>query len=157
LLSSAISDGFGQVTLMDLNSHPGEAWIDDRPLAIAIRDELEKYPLIVTWYGKMFDVPVLNGRLSFWGERLYQPKLHVDLYFYSGGQFVKIGGRSLDSVSEFYNSPNRKTKLSTQIWDRADHGDKAAYDLIREHNIADVLVLRDVWPHLSRLIANIHA
>jgi hypothetical protein len=38
----------------------------------------------------------------------------------------------------------------------ADHGDMAAYNLIREHNVADVLVTRDVFAHLEPFIRTIH-
>lgn len=157
LLTSAFADGFGNVTLFDLETHPGKGgWIDDSALAEAVRDELEKYEIIVTWWGKRADVPWLNGRLVKHGLRPLNAQMHVDLYSYSGFPFVKIGGRSLEKVGLFFNSPNRKTPLNPEIHDRADHGDRAAYDLIREHNIADVLLTRDIFHHLKPLIRNIH-
>ena len=39
----------------------------DKELVIAIRDELETYNGIVTWNGKMFDLPFINARLMFHG------------------------------------------------------------------------------------------
>lgn len=157
ILTGAIADGFGRVTLFDLKSHEGKEWIDDSVLAVAIRDELEKYTIIAGWNSKMFDVPVLNGRLAYHGERRLQPQLHLDMMYYASGQFMRIGRRSLESVSTYFSSPNSKTPLSPMLWDRADHGDEDAYNLIREHNIADVLVTRDVFPHLAPFIKNLHA
>jgi uncharacterized protein YprB with RNaseH-like and TPR domain len=156
ILTGAIADGFGQVTSFTLDTHPGEDWLDDSQLAVAIRDALEGYDIIVGWNSKLFDVPVLNGRLRYHALRPLQAQMHVDLMYYAGGQFMRIGSKSLKSVSEFFDSPNRKTPLSPALWDRADHGDREAYETIIEHNIADVLVTRDVWPHLQPMIRTIH-
>lgn len=156
LLSGAIADGFGEVHEYNLYNFPGETWIDDRPLAIAIRDAIEQYSIIAGWNSKLFDIPVLNGRLAYWGERPARPHMHVDLMYYASGSFMRIGRRSLESVSKYFSSPNQKTPLSPMLWDRADHGDADAYRLILEHNRADALVTRDVYAHLAPHIRNIH-
>jgi len=59
-------------------------------------------------------------------------------------------------VSKYFGVETKKTPLDPRIWDRADHGDKGAYELIIEHNIADVFVTRDVYGKLKRLIRNMH-
>jgi uncharacterized protein YprB with RNaseH-like and TPR domain len=156
LLTGAVADAWGDVELFDLRQYPGTTWTDDRALAVAIRDRLETYPIICGWYSKHFDVPVLNGRLAFHGERPLRAQMHIDLHAYSGGGFVKIGRRSLESVSKFFSSPHAKTPLDPQTWDRADHGSVEDYDLICTHNIADVLVTRDVYAHLEPHIRLIH-
>lgn len=157
ILTGAICDGWGEVELFDLRKYPGDGgWTDDRRLAVAIRDRLETFPIICGWYSKHFDVPVLNGRLAFHGERPLRAQMHIDLHAYSGGQFLRIGKRSLDSVSKFFSSPHSKTPLDPQTWDRADHGSEEDYDLICEHNVADVLVTRDVYAHLEPHIRLIH-
>ncbi len=156
ILTCAIADGFGRVTELNLDTHPGSDWLDDRPLSVAIRDALESYTTIAGWNSKLFDVPVLNGRLRFHGERPVNPQTHIDLMYYASGQFMRIGRRSLDNVSKFFQSPNRKTELDVQTWERADHGDRDAYQLIKEHNRADALVTRDVWAALGPMVRNIH-
>ena len=52
----------------------------DKSLAISLRDEVEKYNAIVTWNGKMFDVPFLNARLLFHKERPVRPQFHIDAF-----------------------------------------------------------------------------
>lgn len=156
MLTAALVDGHGDARLFDLLQHPGSDWLDDRALAVAVRDALESYTIVAGWNSKLFDVPVINGRLAYHGERPLRLQMHVDLMYYASGQFMRIGRRSLDSVSTFFHSPNRKTPLNPAIWDKADHGDMEAYDLIREHNLADVAVTRDVWAHLSPHIRTIH-
>lgn len=157
LLSGAGVDGLGNLTVFDLREYGGlENWIDDHAIAVAIRDYLETFPIIAGWNSKLFDVPVLNGRLRRWRERPLAAQMHVDLMYYATGQFMRIGRKSLESVSKFFESPNSKTPLSPHLWDLADHGDMAAYDLIIEHNIADVRVTRDQWQNLSPFIRQMH-
>lgn len=172
VLTGAVCDGFGETELYDLDTHPGVDWLDDSRLVAALKARLEEFDILVGWNSKLFDVPVLNGRLNQWRVRFdrdgypeglqrrdflpFDPHMHIDLMYYASGQFNRIGRRSLANVSETFDSPNRKTPLNVEIWDKADHGDRASYDLIREHNVADVKVTRDVYSYLGVHIRNIH-
>lgn len=177
LLSAAVADGFGDVEVLTLRgpsrteqmtceagcSHEvtyincaSDQWIDDSFLSMEARTMLERFTIIAGWNSKRFDVPVLNGRLAFHRYPPFRVQMHKDLMYLASGQFMRIGRRSLQSVSEFFSSPHRKTPLSPLLWDRADHGDAEAYDLIVEHNVADVLVTRDVYAHLEPHIQVVH-
>lgn len=177
LLSAAVADGFGNVTAFVLHGEDGESvleceagcshlvtthnlrngeWINDKLMSIVVRDMLEDYTILAGWNSKLFDVPVLNGRLAYHGERPIRVQMHKDLMYLASGQFMRIGRRSLASVSEFFSSPHRKTPLSPGLWDRADHGDMESYAKIVEHNVADVLVTRDVFAHLEPHVTVIH-
>lgn len=161
LLAAAIADGFGAVVSWDARLFPDNC--DrcppdkcDRQMALEIRDELEWYTILAGWNSKLFDVPVLNARLRLHGERPLAAQMHIDLMYYATGQFLRIGRKSLENVSKFFRSPHSKTPLLPEIWDRADHGNDADFDLIVEHNVADVLVTRDVYAHLAPFIRTIH-
>lgn len=177
MLSAAYADGFGDVTAFVLDGESGTSdlnceagcthkltvhnlkqveWINDKLMSVVVRDCLEDYSILAGWNSKLFDVPVLNGRLAFHGERPVRVQMHKDLMYLASGQFMRIGRRSLASVSEFFDSPHRKTPLSPQLWDRADHGDMEAYAKIVEHNVADVLVTRDVFAHLEPHVQVLH-
>lgn len=172
VLTGSIADSFGNVTLLDHYTHPGVDWLDDSRLVAALKDTLERYDVIVGWNSKLFDQPVLNGRLNYWRVRYenegypegldrrdflpLNAHMHIDLMYYATGSANRIGRKSLESVSTFFNSPNRKTPLNPQVWDRADHGSEEDYNLIREHNVADVLVTRDVYGYLKPHVRNIH-
>lgn len=129
------------------------AKVDDSKLCLAIRERLESADMIVGWNSILHDVPLLNARLRVAGERpLHTPK-HLDLMFYAGGVSLKVGGRRLETVAKFFKVPNQKTPLDGDMWQRAGVGDNTpdgvpAMDYIVEHCEADVLVLRDLWPHL---------
>lgn len=128
--------------------------IDDGPLLAHVKATLEAADLIIGWNSILHDIPLLNARLAKngmdpirTGER--HGVRHLDLMWYAGGQSMKIGSRRLDSVAKFFNCENQKTALDGETWQLASAGDEPAMDLIVEHCEADVLVLRDVFPHLA--------
>ena len=152
VLYGAIANQFGEVQ----GFRKGKDITDDKQLCHDIASALSEYDIWVTWNGKLFDVPVLNGRLRYHGLQPLPLIKHIDAMYYATGSSMRIGRRSLASVSEYFDVPNRKTPLSVRIWDKAMSGDEAAYALIAEHCDADVLVTRDVFNVLKTQIANIH-
>jgi uncharacterized protein YprB with RNaseH-like and TPR domain len=115
--------------------------------------------IIVSWNGIRHDIPLLQARLAFAGERLYgegrlAPPKHLDLMYYVSGRNgsgvgMKIGSQRLDSAAKFFGTQNQKTPLDGVVWQRAAAGHKASLNLIVEHCEADTLVLRDVFPKLA--------
>jgi uncharacterized protein YprB with RNaseH-like and TPR domain len=148
--------GFGDDVVTyrkDVKPFIGRNKVDDARLALAIRDELEGSDMIVGWNSILHDLPLVNARLAAAGERPIRVGerhgvIHVDLMWYAGGQSMKIGGRRLDTVAKFFQCENQKTGLDGETWQLAATGDRVAMDQVVEHCEADVLVLRDVWPHL---------
>ena len=56
--------------------------IKDEPAALYLTNQLfRKHTHVVTYNGKGFDVPYLNNRLSYYGERTVTPNLHFDLLY----------------------------------------------------------------------------
>lgn len=164
--STDLSASWGRImcaSFLDLGGHaytlreddyPRANAVDDSELVVAIRDELESADIIVGWNSILHDQPLLNARLALAGERALRVGekhgvWHLDLMWYAGGQSMKIGGRKLDTVAKFFSCENQKTALDGNTWQLAGAGDKDALDLVAEHCEYDVLVLRDLWPHLA--------
>lgn len=176
VLYAAVSDAWGRVTefALDDPAYIGNGWLDDSRLVSAYARHLEQYDVLCGWNHKLFDTPVINGRLNWhrvhWEREpdFYpwvldrrdlmplEPRMQYDLMYLASGAFNRIGRRSLKSVSEYFESPHAKTPLSPHLWDLADHGDTDAYRLIKEHGAADVLVTRDVFGYLKPHIRNLH-
>lgn len=138
----------------DVKPWKGRNRVDDSKLVVAIRDELESADIICGWNSILHDVPLLNARLAKAGERACRlgekyGTWHLDLMWYAGGATMKIGGRKLDTVARYFQCENQKTPLDGETWQLAGAGDRKALDLVVEHCEADVLVTRDVWPHLA--------
>lgn len=130
--------------------------IDDGKLVTGIRDELEKYNLIVGWNSKLFDAAFLNARLAKAGERPLHPQFHLDLMYYAGGVSMRIGSRKLLNVQKFFNLKESKTEISWDQWNLAAGGDPVALDEVADHCEADVKVLAEVYWHLLPSVANLH-
>jgi len=128
----------------------------DRDLAVAIRDELYKYNLVLTWNGKMFDRPFLNARLLKHHELPWDPQFHLDLMYYAGYSFNRIGSKRLASVQQFLELENEKTALDWDVWKRAMRGDTAAMKLVVQHCEIDVGALAEAYWRFLPNVKNIH-
>src|SRR5881396_3893668 len=100
--SFATLDGKTYTFRGDRRPYKGSHIVDDSKLVVATRDELEKADIIVGWNSILHDVPLLNARLAYAGERGIHlgekhGTWHLDAMYYSGGQSMKVGGRKLDT------------------------------------------------------------
>jgi uncharacterized protein YprB with RNaseH-like and TPR domain len=146
------SVGFGQ----------GRLHIDHK-LAIAIRDELEKYDGWIGWNSKLFDIPFLNDRLMFCGEDPVEKRFHIDLmYFARMGQAAMTSSR-LDWVAKAMGCPSAKTALDMNTWSEAATeaitkfaAGRKNYDYIVAHNRADLDVTEWVYGKLKNRVRNIN-
>lgn len=141
------------VLLPDPTAEPG----DDSALAAAIKDEAESADILLSWNGVLYDAPFVNARLAAAGLEPLQLRKesgtrHIDLMYYAGGQSMRLGGRRLMRVSEFFHTGHAKTPLTPETWARAAAGSALALEDIVEHCAADVEVLRDLWPKLAPFV-----
>jgi len=157
LLCCSFADAWGNVKTLRYTDFPGKTIIDDGPLAVAIRDELEKWDIWTGWNNRLYDNPFINGRLLKAGERpLRKDKIVLDLMYFARGQFSRIGSSRLQSVSEFFRTETTKFPLSFDTWALAGAGDEVALDEVVSHCQADVLVTRQVYAHLGAHVTIMH-
>jgi len=140
----------------DARQYKGRSAIDDSKLVDAIRNELEKYNMIVGWNSKLFDVPFVNARLMRARKRPFSAQLHLDLMWYAGGSSTRVGSRKLVNVQKYLGVDAVKTDISWDDWQLAGMGDTEAFNNVVEHCEADVRVLADVYPYLIPYVKNIH-
>ena len=129
---------------------------DDSKLVTAIKEKLEGAWIWSGWYSKMFDIPFLNGRLALHDIRPIEKRMHLDLLYYSRGQFMKLHSSRLDSVAKTFQLASQKSDILPDNWLRAGEGDSSAIDYVVKHCEADVRVLRDAFFVLYPHIAVIH-
>lgn len=114
---------------------------DDGPIAVAIRDFLEKHHILCSWYGRGYDVSFLNTRLVKWGERTIQPHFHIDPIFqYRSWRGLKPRNSKMSTVAEFYDLDDRKPSVDVEVWRRAATGDKESMDELVDRCEADVRI-----------------
>lgn len=126
----------------------------DNEIAVEIRDELEKYDYVVTWYGTGFDIPFLATRLLIFKEKPLKTIRHVDLYYTARGQF-KLHSNALAVAAETFLGDSRKTRIVGKIWANATRrGDmevgQKAMSYIVDHCIGDVVDLEDLFKIFAR-------
>lgn len=158
MLCAGVADGFGNVKQWRRDDYEQEHILDDRQMCIDIRDYLEEnFDIIVTWYGKIFDVPFLNTRLTLEHHEMpYQARMHIDAFYLIP---QGVAGRSLDNIAralKVQDEDVHKTKFDKRIWALANAGDRESMDLIVDHNWHDVLLTRRVFEKLRPSVKNIH-
>lgn len=133
---------------------------DERIIRSCI-DEMSKYDIICTYYGKGFDLPFLRSKafhydIPFPGfstefsttrqgkdiVRTTSEITHFDLYFVVKSKF-NLGRKSLDSVCDYLHIKG-KTNLDKEIWRRGAYGDPVALREILSHNRGDVEILEQL-------------
>ena len=129
----------------------------DRDLAVMLRDEIESYDMIVTWNGKMFDVPFLNARLLKHGESPVRPRFHLDLMYKAGYSANRIGSKKLVNVQKFLDLHESKTDIDWDVWKMAIMGSDEALAQVIEHCEQDVKVLAEVYWRLLPYVKNLHS
>lgn len=141
---------------LDDKKYMGRSRIDDNKLAVAIRDELERYNMVIGWNSKLFDAPFLNARLAKSGERPFHPQFHLDLMYYAGGCSMRIGSKKLENVQKFFALQDSKTQITWDNWNLAAGGDKAALDEVVHHCEQDVKVLAQAYWKMLPSVCNLH-
>lgn len=130
--------------------------MDDGSLAKQIRVELLKYNVIVSWNGKLFDVPFLNARLLKANAEDYNPQMHLDMMWYATGSSARLASRRLDSVAQFFKTEHQKYDVNHDTIQRARFGDEKALKEVIIHCEADVKILSEVYWRLISRVRNIH-
>lgn len=133
--------------------HKGRRASDDSKLVIAVRDELEKYDIIVGHNSKLFDAKFLAGRLLKAGARPREKRFHVDSMWCIRSH-MRISSK-LDNVQQFLGLEDKKSPITWDSWADAAAGDKAAMDEVVYHCEQDVKVLELAYKKLIPYIGNV--
>jgi len=142
LLTSAIKPyGWGKPTIFVRDNLPSS---DDRKLLKQTRDELEKYDIIITYYGTKFDLPLLQSRLIHFGMAPLSFKGHIDAYN-TAKKYINTHSRRLQVISEFFGIQGKGRVVPADWVEAAYDGNQTALNKIAQHNKEDVEVLEETW------------
>src|ERR1051326_7099605 len=122
---------------------------DDSALASAIRDELEKYDIIVGWNSRGFDIKYISARCLRAGLRIKKQQYHIDGMWAFATKAA--AWRGLKSVQNFV-LPKEGTKKTSIAWEQCMRAlgwykarREAAMAEIIDHCEKDVIVLEEVY------------
>ena len=119
-----------------------------------IRVSWDECDVVVTWNGKLFDVPMVNARLMYYRMPILDPKkMHVDLLYQS--KKLRFRGNRMDFVSKDLRTKTRKFDVPAEDWVKAADGQEASLMRIVKHCELDVLLTEELMERLKPLIVHI--
>ena len=137
-------------SLMDYKGWKNDV-TDDRKLLTSFYQTLSTADLLVTYFGKGFDIKMLQSKFLEYNLTVLPNIPHVDL-FYTVKSNMTLTRKSLDNVSRYLGFENEKTHLDGKTWKRAMAGHVDAMNYVIEHCSADVLVLEELYTKLRPMI-----
>lgn len=104
---------FGKKVVSFSVSQPG----NDKKLVRELKEYLETFDAWVTYYGKGYDIPMLNTRLLRWGYHPVDKRPHIDLYFTLKYNLL-TARRSQGHLLSWLECPEQKMGVSADVWNR---------------------------------------
>jgi uncharacterized protein len=117
-----------------------------------LKHELEKYDVIVTFNGSMFDVPFLRSRIP----GLKVPPIHIDLRFLLASLDVRGGLKKIEQqfgISREDDLKGMNGYGAVLLWQEyIKRGDKKALDKLVRYNAADIVNLKTLmeWAYAEK-------
>lgn len=128
---------------------------NDKKLVRETKEELEKYDCWVTYYGKMFDIKMMNTRLLKWGYPPVAKRPHLDLYF-SGKAHLNTARKSLGHLVGWLDTPEEKQYVNPDDWNQILNDPQGA---VMQRMIArcesDVRITQDLYEKIKHVISDI--
>jgi uncharacterized protein YprB with RNaseH-like and TPR domain len=153
-----IVDQFGRTVTRDKFEFEQRSILDDRGLCTWLRDELERYDILVAWYGTMFDLSFLNARLIIHGDRPVADRMFFDPCFKArGGRYgLKMGGSKLKTVGKALKIAREKPEVEWETFRLASYGDPDALAEVRNRSMEDTFLLRSIFVRFKPIIRTLH-
>lgn len=93
---------------------------NDKKLVRELKDHLESFDCWVTYYGKGFDVKMLDTRLLKWGYQPVVKKPHIDMY-YTLKAHLLTARRSQGHLLHWLDAPEQKMSVGAEMWNQILH------------------------------------
>lgn len=123
---------------------------NDKKVVREVREELSRFSCICTYYGKGFDVPMLNTRLLKWGFDPLPRKYHLDLY-YLGKSHLLTARRSQGHLLSWLEAPEQKMTVGADVWNQVLMNPENAMPQMIARCESDVLGLQELYNKIKHL------
>jgi uncharacterized protein YprB with RNaseH-like and TPR domain len=132
-----------------------ESWdtdrTDDSGVIADFADVYRQAEIVVTYFGKRFDLPYINAKMAEYGQEFLPNTPHLDLFFTVKSNLA-LSRKSLQNVGYHLGLSAEKTPVEGRIWKKAATGDPKSVKYIVDHCKADVLLLEEAYYRLRPLI-----
>lgn len=103
----------------------------------------------------LYDLNFINSRLIYHNLPVLPTATHPQIDTWKiAKKYLKLRNNRLITISEFLGTEDEKDAIKPEAWLRALGGNRAAMDVIVEHNRRDVLVLEEVYNRIKPLMAD---
>lgn len=138
----------------------GRKGSNDKELVKSIKEELEKYDMLISYNGLNFDLKYLNTRLMYWRIKpLDVGILHLDMckIMKKVSKTNRFQRNSLDMNTNFYGIKGKNHVDPVQWMQASLDGDKKALAMIVDHCKRDVEILEELYnlPGMNLFIKNL--
>ena len=118
-----------------------------------IHDMIDEADAIVHYNGTKFDLPTLNKEFLLHGLKPPAPYKQIDLLRVARSQF-RFPSNKLDYVANALGLGKKTKHIGHELWIQCMANDPAAWEMMEEYNINDVILLEKVYHKLLPWIKN---
>lgn len=127
---------------------------NDQRVVSEIKEILSDYQCWVSYYGKGFDVPMIQTRLLKWGKDPLICRHHIDLYFTLKSHLL-MARKSMAQMAGFLGTPEQKMGVGPNVWSEMGFKmDEHLPQMIKRCE-SDTAVLEDVYVKTKHIIKDI--
>lgn len=128
---------------------------NDKAVVRELKEHLESLDVWVTYYGKGFDIPMLNTRLMKWGYPPVEKRPHLDLYF-TLKSHLNTSRKSQAHLLSWLGTPEQKMGVSADVWASImDDKDGKKMKLMVERCESDVIGLQDLYNRTKHVVSDV--
>jgi uncharacterized protein YprB with RNaseH-like and TPR domain len=127
---------------------------NDQRVVREVKKELESYDCWVTYYGKGFDLPMLNTRLLKWGAMPISKRHHIDLYFTLKHNLL-TARKSQGHLLSWLEAPEQKMTVGADVWNDVIRNPKKAMTTMIKRCESDTLGLQELYEKTKHLVREI--
>ncbi len=130
---------------------------EERAVLSHFAAEAERYPAVISFNGKLFDLPLIQTRQTLSGFRHTSPTMHLDLLQCARSLWKKrLPSRSLRSLEESLLGLNRfddipGAEIPAVYFDYLRRGRTETLKKVFEHNVLDILSMVTLLEKISNL------
>ena len=138
---------FGQAPTTFSVGQPG----NDQKAVREAKEFLETGDAWVTYYGKGFDIPMLNTRLLKWGYEPIKKRPHLDMYYTLKANLL-TARRSQSHLLAWLDTPEQKMTVGADTWNEVLHNFKEAMKTLVARCESDVAGLEALYKKTKHLV-----
>jgi uncharacterized protein YprB with RNaseH-like and TPR domain len=141
---------FGREPVSIRVSKPGQ----DRAVVREAKAALERAEAWITYFGKGFDIPMLNTRLLRWSLPPIEKRPHIDMYYTLKSNLL-TARRSQGHLLSWLKLPEEKMTVSADVWASLPSEPQEGIRVLTERCESDVRGLEALYDRTKHLIRDI--